>query len=129
MPKKSITTFEDLVSELKSDVEFQKSYRKKKPYYDLLNEIYQRRKQLGITQEELAQRAGVPQSNIARLESGEHNIRLSTLIQIAEALEAKVEIHLTPLNPEPPDIHIPQVQTKNRAVKRKKAVVEANQVV
>ncbi len=37
------------------------------------------------------------QSSIARLEAGEHNARLSTLIKIAEALEAKLEIRLVPV--------------------------------
>jgi transcriptional regulator with XRE-family HTH domain len=97
MSNKGITDFDELLLKLKNDVDFQKVHRRKKPYYDILSEVIRRRKELDITQEELAQKAGIPQSNIARLESGEHNLKLSTLIQIAEALESKLEIQLNPI--------------------------------
>jgi predicted transcriptional regulator len=45
------------------------------------------RKRLGLTQTELAQRANVSQSLIARIESGSVDPRLSTLRRILEALE------------------------------------------
>ena len=49
-------------------------------------EIRRIRKELGITQEELARRAGVTQAYIAKLESGKVDPRLSTFNRILEAL-------------------------------------------
>lgn len=97
MVKKGTSTFQDLVAELERDPEYRKVSRRNKPYYDLLLEIIRHRKRLGITQEELAERADTHQSCISRIESGEHDIRLSTLIEVAEALETRVEIKLVPI--------------------------------
>ncbi|MDI3475048.1 MAG: hypothetical protein PWQ95_776 [Thermococcaceae archaeon] len=49
-------------------------------------EIRRIRKELGITQEELARRAGVTQAYIAKLESGKVDPRLSTFNRILQAL-------------------------------------------
>ncbi len=96
MTNESISTLEDLVAELEKDAEFRKEDRRQKPYYELILAIIQRRKELNLTQKELAAKVGTRQSSISRIESGEHNVRLSTLIEIAEALDARVEIRLVP---------------------------------
>ncbi|MCD6373115.1 MAG: CBS domain-containing protein [Thermococcus sp.] len=49
-------------------------------------EIRKMRKELGITQEELAKKAGVTQAYIAKLESGKVDPRLSTFNRILQAL-------------------------------------------
>jgi len=54
-------------------------------------EIKALRKKARLTQQELAKKAGVSQSLIARIESGTVNPRLSTLIRIMKALEEYVE--------------------------------------
>lgn len=97
MVKKGASTFEDLIIELEKDPEFRREDRRQKLYYDLILEIIKRRRELNLTQEELATRVGTRQSSISRIESGEHNMRLSTLIEIAEALQARVRIRLIPL--------------------------------
>jgi DNA-binding XRE family transcriptional regulator len=97
MVNKGASTFEDLIIELERDPEFRREDRRQKPYYDLILEIIKRRRELNLTQKELATRVGTRQSSISRIESGEHNIRLNTLIEIAEALQARVRIRLIPL--------------------------------
>jgi transcriptional regulator with XRE-family HTH domain len=91
---KGAHTLEELRAELCKDEEFKAEYRRQRPYYDLIVEIIRRRNELGLTQKELAQKANTTQSCISRIESGEHNVRLSTLINIAEALESSVDIRL-----------------------------------
>ncbi len=51
-------------------------------------DLRERRKELGLTQSELADRADVSQPLIARVEGGDVDPRLSTLRRIVEALEA-----------------------------------------
>jgi transcriptional regulator with XRE-family HTH domain len=90
--------------------------------------VVKRRKDLGITQEELAQKAGVPQSSVARLESGEHNINIKTLILIAEALDTKLEIRLSPIvMPTPSKFNIDLPQSGKTPKRRKRIVIEARQ--
>lgn len=48
------------------------------------------RKERGITQAVLAQRAGVTLSYIGRLEIGRHDPQLSTLMKLAKALKVKL---------------------------------------
>jgi predicted transcriptional regulator len=51
-------------------------------------DLRERRNELGLTQSELADRAGVSQPLIARIEGGDVDPRLSTLRSIVEALDA-----------------------------------------
>jgi transcriptional regulator with XRE-family HTH domain len=92
----TLKTLGDLSAELHKSAEHRKQYRLQKPFYDLTLEILNRRKKLGLTQKELAKRIGTHQSAISRIESAEHNSRLGTLVQIAEALETWLEIKLVP---------------------------------
>jgi len=90
------TSFEEFEGELDKDPEYRKAERKVKPYYDLAIEIIRRRINLGLTQKELADKANTYQSRISKIESSEFDIRLSTLISIAEALDTEVSIKLVP---------------------------------
>ncbi len=49
-----------------------------------------RRKELGLSQEELGARAGIQMADISRYESGSRDPRLSTLARLAEALELSI---------------------------------------
>lgn len=58
-------------------------------------DIYkQYRKELGLTQSELAKRAGISQPNITRFESGNYNPSLEFLVKIAGAMGKKVKVTL-----------------------------------
>jgi len=92
--RKRTTSLDELVPVLEGDPEFVQADRRLKPYYDLVLAIVRRRNELGLTQKDLAERAGTHQSRISKIESAEHDIRLSTLIQLAEALDAEVSIQL-----------------------------------
>ncbi len=54
--------------------------------------LIQARLAAGLTQQQLADRLGKPQSSIARLESGRHPPRLDTLTALADALGARFSI-------------------------------------
>lgn len=53
--------------------------------------IAQLRKERGITQQELAERTGMQQGNIARIEAGKYSARFDTLQIIAEAMGMTVD--------------------------------------
>ena len=48
----------------------------------------------GMTQKDVALKAGTTQSAIARIENGEQNISIKTLTKLAEALKADIKIEL-----------------------------------
>jgi len=56
------------------------------------------RKARGVTQDELAQAASVPQGNISRLERGDvHDVLVSTLLDLAKALHVDAMTLLQPV--------------------------------
>jgi len=91
-------TFEDIFGEFHKDPEYRKQDRTLRPFYDLVVQIIQRRNELKLTQKDLAKKAGTFQSRISKIEAAEYDIRLSTLIQIAEALDTEVVIQLCPIS-------------------------------
>lgn len=101
---------DEVTSKLEENPEFRKAKRKIRPYYDLVVEIINRRNELGLSQKELADKADTHQSRISKIESAELDVRLSTLINIAEALETELIISLLPI--EEPTNYISLGQTR-----------------
>jgi predicted transcriptional regulator len=59
---------------------------------NVVGHIIERRKALGWTQQQLAEKAGIQQSAIARLENGGTIPKLDTLFKIANALGLKIQL-------------------------------------
>lgn len=53
--------------------------------------IKNRRKEMGMTQEELAQKLGTNHTHVVRMEKGTQDSRITSLLRVAEALEIRVE--------------------------------------
>jgi len=67
--------------------------------YEALEPAYQvacLRIERGMSQEELARKAGTKQPNIARLESGRRTPSLGLLQRLAEALDARLVVRIEP---------------------------------
>lgn len=60
----------------------------------LVGELEQRRIELGLTQTEVAARMGTSQSAVARIESGDADVKLSTLERYAAVLDAAISWRL-----------------------------------
>jgi ribosome-binding protein aMBF1 (putative translation factor) len=58
--------------------------------------VYDRRTELGLTQAELASRAGMKQPQLSRLESGGATPTVPLLARLAAALDADLDIALRP---------------------------------
>jgi transcriptional regulator with XRE-family HTH domain len=59
-------------------------------------QVAARRKELGLSQTELAELCGTTQSAIARLESGGRPPRIDTLLRLAVALDSDLVVELRP---------------------------------
>src|SRR5438270_720831 len=59
------------------------------PYEQLARIVIRRRMELGLTQEQLAERMGTSHSAISRIESGQHSTSVQTLQRLAAALEMR----------------------------------------
>ena len=58
----------------------------------LVSALVDRRKALGISQNEVAKALAVPQSNVSRLEKGKHEPQLSTVLAFARVLGKRINL-------------------------------------
>lgn len=62
------------------------------PYEGIARFVITRRAELGLTQEQLAERMGTSHSAISRIESGQHRSSVATLERLAQALAVRFVI-------------------------------------
>ena len=91
MSKFEGTNLIDFKKELLKDSKERQEYERLKPKYDMMQKFIERRNELHLSQGELASLVGMQQSAIARLENGEHNSTVDTLLKVADALDLDVE--------------------------------------
>jgi transcriptional regulator with XRE-family HTH domain len=61
------------------------------PYLDILGQrIRAKRKELGMSQEGLANEAGLDRSYVGRIERGEHNLTFVALVKLCRAMRCDV---------------------------------------
>ena len=89
-------TLDSLRRKLLSDSEVKSHYDEIKVEFDIARELIAMRKELGFTQRDLAERTGIKQPQLARIESGKQSPRLETLKAIASRAGYSVEIRLIP---------------------------------
>src|SRR3989344_3553509 len=89
--KKTKTLEQVLRQELKSP-KFHEAYNEEFFRLTIAREIKKLRTQKKLTQETFAHKAHMPQSVVARIESGKHSISLATLNRVAHALGKKVQL-------------------------------------
>jgi predicted transcriptional regulator len=65
-------------------------------FAQIADQVTERRKELGLSQQQLAELTGTTQSAIARLESGGRPPRIDTLLRITSALDCELDIQLRP---------------------------------
>lgn len=75
-----------------SHADLYKKHRKLSAIEDLLKALKQARATKGMSQREVSERTGVPQSHLSKIESGLNDTRLSSLIELARALDLEVAL-------------------------------------
>ena len=68
-------------------------------FYVIGNKLYNIRKKLGLTQAEVAEKAGIADRTYADIERGDVNTRISTILKICKALNITPDEILTEENP------------------------------
>jgi transcriptional regulator with XRE-family HTH domain len=86
--------FERLESKLLRDPEVRKALDVRRPAFELASQMIGIRVAAGLTQQELADRAGMTQPEIARLESGATVPGWETLSRVLAAVGAEVDVTL-----------------------------------
>lgn len=66
---------------------YREAYERLAPFEQIARIAIMRRAQLGLSQQQVAERMGTTTSVVSRLESGQHRASTETLRRLAEALE------------------------------------------
>ena len=90
--KITYTNFEKHLAQQLKDPKFKKYYDEYGKQLEIAYQILQLRKQMRISQAELAKRIGTKQSNIARMESGQQNLTTEMLQKIAAAFNRDLKV-------------------------------------
>ena len=81
------------------DPAFAKAYEDMRPEFDVVRAIIDARNSRHITQKELAERTGIAQAEISRLENGSRNPSIKLLQRLAEGMDMILNISFTPKKP------------------------------
>lgn len=82
--------------ELMNDPEFQKEYEAIQPELDIIRALLDARTSMNLTQKELAERTGIDQADISKIENGTRNPSLNLLKRLAEGMGMKLKIEFVP---------------------------------
>ena len=87
---------EDLKSKLLADSEVRGYYEELKPEFEIARQLIRLRRELGLSQRDLAAKAGIKQPQLARIETGKQSPRLDTIVSIASSVGYSVEVNFVP---------------------------------
>ena len=77
--------------------EFRKEYDALESEFDIIQAMIDARKQSGLTQKELAERTGINQADISKLENGTANPSIRTLRRLADGMGMKMKLVFEPI--------------------------------
>lgn len=88
--------FDRLLEEELKNPEFQKEWNALEPEFNIIQAMVTARKNSHLTQKELAQKTGINQADISKLENGNANPTLSFLQRLAEGMDMQLKLEFIP---------------------------------
>ena len=88
--------FRETLNEQMKNPEFKIEYDALTAEYQLINAILDARKAENITQKQLAEKTGIAQSDISKIENGNANPSLKTIERIASGMGMTVRVEFVP---------------------------------
>jgi predicted transcriptional regulator len=89
-------TLKQYKDEQMKDTAFEKEYKAIQPEMDVIRAIVDARTSQNITQKELAERTGINQADISKLENGTRNPSVNLLKRLAEGMGMTLKIEFVP---------------------------------
>lgn len=88
--------FDDYLNEKLKDTEFKKEWDDIQPEMDVIRAMIDMRNEQNLTQKELAERTGINQADISKLENGTRNPSLKLLKRLADGMGMALKIEFVP---------------------------------
>ena len=89
-------TFNDMLEKQLKDEEFRKEYEAIQSEMDIIKALVDARNSLNLTQKELAERTGINQADISKIENGTRNPSLNLLKRLADGMGMVLKIEFIP---------------------------------
>lgn len=89
-------TLQQVKAEQMQDPAFAKEYEAIQPEMDVIKAIVEARTSQNLTQKELAERTGINQADISKLENGTRNPSVNLLKRLAEGMGMTLKIEFVP---------------------------------
>lgn len=91
-----MSSFRKHLNSMLEQPDFQEEYEKLQPEFEVMKALIEARTKQNMTQKELAERSGIRQSNISRIEKGVSSPNISTLQKLAEGLGMNLQVKFVP---------------------------------
>ena len=89
-------TFDDMLAKQLQNEDFRKEYEANQPEMDVIRAIVEARTSQNLTQKELAERTGINQADISKLENGTRNPSVNLLKRLADGMGMMLKIEFVP---------------------------------
>ena len=87
-----MSNFKNYLAQQMKDPAFAAEYEAQRPEYEAIRAVIAARLACNMTQKELAEKTGIRQSNISRIENGSASPTIDTLARIAAGLGKQLKI-------------------------------------
>lgn len=88
--------FNDYLREQMQNPELKKEYDNLQPEFDIIRAIVDARTSQNLTQKQLAEKTGIHQADISKLENGTRNPSINLLKRLAEGMDMMLKIEFVP---------------------------------
>lgn len=91
-----MSQFNDFLNEQLKDPKLRAEYEALEPEFTIIQAMIDARKKNGLTQQQLAERTGIAQADISKLETGSANPSIRTLQRLAAGMGMTLKIEFLP---------------------------------
>lgn len=88
--------FDDFLAEQLENEDFRQEYENLQPEFDVIRAMIEARISKNLTQKQLAERTGINQADISKLENGTRNPSIKLLKRLAEGMDMALKIEFVP---------------------------------
>lgn len=94
-----MTSFKDFKQQALSNPEVKAEYDALEAEYDIIKALIQVRHEQNMTQKQLAEKTGITQADISRIENGTRNPSLEMIKRLAKGLGLQLKLEFVPIGP------------------------------
>lgn len=91
-----MSDFQEYLKEQMKDPEFKEEWDNLEAEFDAIQAIIDARKKCKLTQKQLAEKTGINQADISKIETGNANPTLQMLKRLAEGMDTVLKIEFVP---------------------------------